>query len=366
LTVTWEHYRPIVTLYAVDATRRALSAGAWQPPAARKGQHLLRMGRGVKATGVAGARTRVVAAALVLVLGVLMFAGADAFATGALQSSASNNLTQAQVVTITGTGFAANSYGYVLECNETPGEPSVPVGPPFDTYIPIGCSAPNLKHIVSTTATGSLTTTFAVHLSRRLGPPCSPSSVLGPCGQADSGGKRPRGDAMNYPCPPSPAQQAAKVSCALVFYDTAHEVVSTPITFLGGGPATKPGPGGGGGGGGGGSPGSSPPTTAAPVPVTTTPITPGRPGPVPTPVPATPPVGVPSTSSRGGGSSGGPGPSLSTTPAHAVSASSGSLAFTGLGTGGQIVAFVGLALVLIGFVLMFANLRRLSLWLLGR
>ena len=326
----------------------------------------MRKGRGVKATSVASARTRVVAAALVLVLGILMFAGADAFATGAIQSSVSNNLTQAQVVSITGTGFAPNSYGYVLECNETPGEPTVPVGPPFNTSIPIGCSAPNLKHIVNTNATGSLSTTFEVHLSRRLGPPCSPSSVLGPCGQADSSGKRPRADAQNYPCPPSPAQQAAKVSCALVFYDTAHEVVSTPVTFLGGGPTTKPGPGGGGGGGGGGGAGGTPPTTAAPVPVTTTPITPGKPGPLPTPAPAPAPVGVPSTSSRGGGSSGSTSPSLSTTPTHAVSASSGSLAFTGLGKGGQIVAFVGLALVLIGFVLMFANLRRLSLWLLGR
>jgi hypothetical protein len=326
-------------------------------------------GRGVVSTTIT-ARTRAVTAALVVVLGVLLFAGADAFAAGTLHPSVSKALAQAEVVSVSGSGFAPSAFGYILECNETPGEPTVPVGAPFDQRIPVGCSGPSLKHIVATGANGSLATTFQVHLSRRLGPPCSPSSIFGGCGPSDSAGKRPRADAQNYPCPPSPAQQDAKVTCALVFYDTAHEKVSTPISFVGGGgppvktpPAstgtttpgstvtTKPG-----------SPGGKSPSTTRPgSTVTTRPITRDT-APPTTRAPAT----VAPTGDGGSSTSGDPAPSISTTPTKTVQASSGSLAFTGLGHIGQVVALLGLALVVFGLVMLFANVRRIAQWFLGR
>ena len=48
-----------------------------------------------------------------------------------------------------------------------------------------------------------------------------------------------------------------------------------------------------------------------------------------------------------------------------VRAPSGSLAFTGLGTAGKLLALVGAILVALGLVLLFVNLRKLALWFLG-
>jgi hypothetical protein len=172
----------------------------------------------------------VVAGALV-VGGVLCVASAPASAAGMLHVSVATGLVQKQIVTVTGSGLADHAFGNVLECNGTPGEPTVSVGPPFDQSIPVGCSAPSLKHIVSTTPTGVLSTTFQVRESQKLGPPCGLSPVLGSCGRTDSSGKHPRADAKNYPCPPTSAQVAASVTCSLVFYDSAHDVVSAPIRF---------------------------------------------------------------------------------------------------------------------------------------
>ncbi len=307
-------------------------------------------------------RYRLIAAALV-VGGFLSFAGAQAFAVGTLRASTANGLVQGQVVRVTGTGFTAKAFGYVLECNSAPGEPTVGVGAPFNQRIPIGCSRPSLKSIVSTTADGSLSTTIKVHVSRNLGPPCSIYSVFGPCGgRPDSAGKGPRSDAQNYPCPPSPAQQAVGVTCSLVFYDTAHERVSTPITFLGGGPPIK-----------------TPPTTTPVIPPTTTPVIPPTtaPGTPPTTAPGTTPTTAPGTTpttaaltsrSTGGGSGGSGGSSVaggSSTAPGVVKAGSGSLAFTGLGTTGKILAVLGAVLVLLGLVMLFVNLKKVAFWFLG-
>jgi hypothetical protein len=162
------------------------------------------------------------------------FAAAPAAATPTLHVSASTGLTQKELVGVTGTGLAPGAYGEVLECNATPGEPTVSVGAPFDEVIPVGCSAPSLKAIVSTTAGGVLSTSFLVRTSKKIGPPCSAKPVQGPCAHFDSAGMHPRADAQNYPCPPTSAQRAAGVTCALVFRDTAGEVVSAPIAFAAG------------------------------------------------------------------------------------------------------------------------------------
>ena len=162
---------------------------------------------------------------------VVCVASAPAWATGTLHLTAATGLVQKQIVTVTGSGFADRTYGYVLECNATSGQPTVLVGPPFDQSLPVGCSAPSLKHIVSTTATGMLSTNFQVRLSKKMGPPCGYSVVLGRCGRDDSAGQHPRKDAQNYPCPPTSAQRALGATCVLVFYDSAHEIASVPISF---------------------------------------------------------------------------------------------------------------------------------------
>jgi len=158
---------------------------------------------------------------------------APAGANGILNVTPASGLVRKQVVTVTGTGLANHAYGYVLECNDTPGEPTVPVGPPFDLSIPVGCSPPSLKQIVSTSATGVLLTSFKVRSGDKVGPPCGTSPVLGRCVQADSRGNHARSDTHNYPCPPTPAERTVGATCSLVFYDTAGWVVSTPISFLG-------------------------------------------------------------------------------------------------------------------------------------
>ncbi len=238
------------------------------------------------------------------------------------------------------------------------------VGAPFDERVPIGCSRPSLKYIVSTSSDGILSTTIKVHVSRNLGPPCSVYSVFGPCGgRPDSAGKGPRADAQNYPCPPSPAQQEAGVTCSLVFYDTSHEVVSTPITFLGLGPTSKTPP-----------PTTPPATTPGTTPPATTPpgtTHPGAPGTGTSPggSGSIPPGGSPGSpsvtrstggSSAGGATSGDPGAT-----GGAVSANSGSLAFTGLGTTGKLLAGLGAFFLLLGLILLFVNVRKVGAWLLG-
>jgi hypothetical protein len=297
--------------------------------------------------------------AVVLVAGGLVVSASTAASASAIITlNHASGLNQAQVVTVTGTGLAANTYGYVLECNNTPGQPTVPVGPPFDEAISIGCSPPSLKHLVSTSATGSLSTTFAVHESRKLGPPCGQFTVFGGCVGVDSANKHPRADAQNFPCPPSPAQQTAGVTCSIVFLDAAHERAAAQITFSGAAPSTgKPPP-------------TTPATTATTVPNTTpttappattkttppavTAVTPTPVHTITTTVPA--PVTQPVTHVA---------PAAAAASPAVVKVSSKSLAFTGLGMKGKLVALLGGLLVLLGLVLFFVDLRKMASWFLG-
>lgn len=171
--------------------------------------------------------------AVIVIAGALVLFGTDAaFGAATIRVTPAFGLSGGKVVTVTGTGLAKNAYGTVIECNGTPGEPTVLVGPPFDEWVPVGCSPPSLKHIVWTGASGSLATTVVVHGGKKLGPPCGVIQVFGGCPHLDTAGQSPRKDAQNYPCPPSPAQQAVGVTCSLVFIDTAQERVSAPITLV--------------------------------------------------------------------------------------------------------------------------------------
>jgi len=290
-----------------------------------------------------------------IVAGVVCLESVQAYGAGGLHASVATGLVQAQVIGVSGSGFTPNGYGSILECNDTPGEPTVTVGPPFDDMIPVGCSAPSLKHIVATDAEGSFSTTFEVHLSRKIGPPCNLGiKVLGRCSRRDSAGLRARADAQNYPCPPSPAQQAEGVTCSLVFYNTAQEVVATPISFLGGGgpvPKTLPT--------------TTPPVTPISVPATTPATSPAT---APSLAVTVPTTGTPAAGAPGSGSGAGSSGSSASTGSGSTTASapSSGLAFTGLGTSGRLLALMGGLLLLLGLTLFVVDLGSLAWWLLGR
>ena len=57
--------------------------------------------------------------------GIVLATAAPAFATGTISLSQSTGLKQAQVVKVTGSGLAASAFGYLIECNDAPGEPTV-------------------------------------------------------------------------------------------------------------------------------------------------------------------------------------------------------------------------------------------------
>jgi len=286
-------------------------------------------------------------AAFLVVGGVVLAASVSAFGAGALVVSQSTGLVQGQSVLVTGSGFAKSAFGYVVECNGTPNEPTVFIGSPFFQSLPVGCSAPSLKHIASTSGTGTLAVTFTVHEGRKLGPPCGINTVLAGCPPGDSANFRPHGDAQNYPCPPSPAQQAAGVTCQLVFFDTAHERVAIPIKFMGAG---------------------LPPPPATTVPKTTTTVaktTTTLPRPTTTLPRVTTTLPQPTTPVRPVSLASGGGTTTPTAPHAVVKASASTLAFTGIGTTGKIVAAIGATLVLFGLLLFFVDVRKTALWLLG-
>jgi len=296
---------------------------------------------------------RLVAGALLALGGSLLFSAAAYAASPSLLVTPSAGLAGGKSVSVFGSGLAANVPGYILECNDTP-EPTIGIGPPFDMRVSVGCSAPSLKRIARTTAAGTLAVKFIVHEGRKVGPPCGLPPIIGGCGGLDSADKHPRKDAQNYPCPPSPAQQAAGYTCYLEWIDTAGDHPETNIRFLGPGTATTTT--------------TTSPVTATTVPggggsTTTTPGGGGGGGKGGT----TTTVAVTRSTSGGGGSGGSTSGSGGSSPstAHAVTAPSGSLAFTGLGRYGILLAIAGGVLVLLGALLFAVDVRRFVSWLLG-
>ena len=151
--------------------------------------------------------------------------------TGMLNVTPNSGLTNEESVSITGEFLEKSSPGIVLECNETPDEPSVALGGLVNTSVAVGCTAPSAADIVTTTSTGTLSTSYTV-TTGTIGPPCGGSS-LASCPSLDSAGNTPAADAADYPCPPTPAQQAAGVTCSLEFGDSAGDLVDGPILYSG-------------------------------------------------------------------------------------------------------------------------------------
>ena len=168
----------------------------------------------------------------------------------------STGLSNGDSVSVTGAGFQPNSLGAVLECNTAASEPTVELGAPVSSPVPVGCTAPTYNEVTNTSSTGTISATYAVTTGTE-GPPCGASNdVITVCPGTDSAGQDPTSDAANYPCPPTTAQQAAGATCVVLYGDENGDRASVPILFPNEGPPP---------------PTTTPPTTTPP---TTTPTVP--------------------------------------------------------------------------------------------
>jgi hypothetical protein len=269
----------------------------------------------------------------------------------------STQVTNGESVSLTGSGFQDQSPGNVLECNNTPGQPTVNLGAPVSTAVAVGCTAPTFN-LVTTSSSGTLSTTYVV-TDGTVGPPCGASTdIITTCPETDSAGQDPAADAALYPCPPTPAQSAAGATCTLTFGDAAGDSASAPILFPNEGPVPVT---------------SVPPTATASDPGTDSPTT----QPVAPVTASTDPSGdassstTPSSNSTGSSdpasstpttqaaatkaasSNGDPAGSVSTSAAASpVRASSSALAFTGPGAATGWVVVAGSALIVLGLAML--------------
>ncbi|MDA8185812.1 MAG: hypothetical protein M0035_15535 [Actinomycetota bacterium] len=129
-------------------------------------------------------------------------------------------------VSVTGSGLAPHVYGAIVECNAAPNEPtiSVPASPSVpgssSLTLPVGCIPPYqgpyqevYQKAQNTLLDGQLPATELALATGTIGPPASGT---------DSSGGSASADAAGYPCPPTPAQQAAGVTCVIAFMEFAN------------------------------------------------------------------------------------------------------------------------------------------------
>ncbi|MGO8870631.1 MAG: hypothetical protein ACLQPH_04380 [Acidimicrobiales bacterium] len=139
-------------------------------------------------------------------------------------------------VTVTGTGFDANSPGAILECNNDAGQPTATLGAPISQAVPVSCTGVTAAGLITTTASGALSAKFTI-ASGTTGPPCGSTYLVTTCPTTDSSGGNPTTDAAKYPCPPTTAQLAAGDSCTLSFGDAGGKQATVAISFV---PAPTP------------------------------------------------------------------------------------------------------------------------------
>jgi hypothetical protein len=273
-------------------------------------------------------------AAAVLAVGVSGFATA-AYGAATLTATPDTGLTNGQSVTLSGSGFTKSSIGNVLECNNATGQPTVAVGSPINSSISVGCTAPSLSKLVTTSATGTVSTTYDV-VSGTIGPPCGAAPAAATCPATDSAGKSPAADAANYPCPPTAAQQATGVTCSLSYGDAAGDTAAATIQFQGASTTTT-------------SPGSS--TTGAGTGTTAAGTATTVAGSATTTAGGATAAG--SGSSGASGSTAVTGASGSSAGATATAATPGAVAMTGPGPALWLLLLAGVVLMNVGALLWF-------------
>ena len=178
-----------------------------------------------------------VVAVAVLLPAVLGVSAASA-SSATLTVSPDSGLSGGSVVNVSGSGFAKNSIGNILECNSDPNQPTVMDGSPVNSAIPVSCTAPSYSMLVDTSSEGGVSTTYTI-VQGTTGPPCGPSAAAS-CPATDSAGNSPSADAADYPCPPTTAQQAAGDTCTLSYGDESGNSATAAIYFVGQTPPPPP------------------------------------------------------------------------------------------------------------------------------
>ncbi len=138
----------------------------------------------------------------------------------AVSATPSRGLVAGQTITVQATGLSPDSQGAVVECSLAPGQPTIQVD---GIAVPVGCSNPFSSNspLFASSPSGTASVRFRV-VTGVLGPPQ---------GGTDSSGGNAATDAAAYPCPPTPAQQLAGVTCGIGIGDLAGERAYTPISF---------------------------------------------------------------------------------------------------------------------------------------
>ncbi|HLX89922.1 MAG TPA: neocarzinostatin apoprotein domain-containing protein, partial [Acidimicrobiales bacterium] len=179
------------------------------------------------------------AGAAVLLPGVLTMDAASAANNPVLVVNPDTGLSGGSVVNVNGSGFTKNSIGNLLECNSDPHQPTVMLGSPINSTLPVSCTAPSYSKLVSTDSQGAISTTYTV-VQGTTGPPCGTASAAVQCPATDSAGNSPSADAADYPCPPTAAQESAGDTCTLTYGDQANDSASVAIYFVGENPPPPP------------------------------------------------------------------------------------------------------------------------------
>jgi hypothetical protein len=114
------------------------------------------------------------------------------------------------------TNFVPNQLAGVVECNNASNQPTQL----YDGLaLPVSCSVPQVNQ--STSSAGDLSVRFQI-IQGVTGPPTNGT---------DSAGNPASTDAAAYPCPPTPAQQAAGATCNIGAGDLAGDRAFTAISF---------------------------------------------------------------------------------------------------------------------------------------
>jgi hypothetical protein len=139
------------------------------------------------------------------------------------------------VVKVSGTGFSPGALASIVQCNSDPAQPVIFF---LGNDIPVSCSPLAIVTIPSKGATkGDLSGTHTL-TTGTVGPPLTgqpttcnqvvPStSTITACTTSTNAAT----DATSYPCPPTPAQQAAGYTCVLAIGDQAGDRAIGTILF---------------------------------------------------------------------------------------------------------------------------------------
>jgi hypothetical protein len=133
-------------------------------------------------------------------------------------------------VSVSGAGFDPKSIGIVEQCNNDPDQPIVLLPAPVNEAAPVSCTGVAIANAVTVSAEGTLAASWKV-IAGTTGPPCGRSGDLTSTCPTDSMGNNAFEDAANYPCPPTPAQVEAGVSCTISFGDNGGKQQSVDISF---------------------------------------------------------------------------------------------------------------------------------------